>query len=240
MRASRLLRILLLLQNRGRMTSARLAEELEVAPRTILRDVDAMTEAGLPVIVHQGNRGGIELGFNYRTRLTGLDRDEARALGLILSTRNPIIAALGLAGAAERAAAKLMESLPDTVRDAASATAARFRYAPADGGDDPRPAALARAVRDSRIVRIRTHRPDERAIHPAALTLGPAGWAVTDARTGDAILLADCGDINISALTFDANSGGGTDGGAADRPLTPPPRAAITPPASERGPRHVR
>ena len=54
MRASRLLRILLLLQNRGRLTSGDLARELEVAPRTILRDLDALTEAGLPMVVHRG------------------------------------------------------------------------------------------------------------------------------------------------------------------------------------------
>jgi predicted DNA-binding transcriptional regulator YafY len=113
MRAARLLQILLLLQNRGRQTARQLASELEVAPRTILRDVDAMTEAGLPIIVHQGNRGGIELGFNYRTRLTGLAQDEAEALGLILSARNPLIAALDLDHAAARARAKLVESLPD-------------------------------------------------------------------------------------------------------------------------------
>ena len=64
MRAARLLQLLLLLQNRGRLTSAQLASELEVSSRTILRDVDAMTEAGLPIIVYQGNQGGIELGFN--------------------------------------------------------------------------------------------------------------------------------------------------------------------------------
>ena len=113
MRAARLLQILLLLQNRGRQTSVQLAQELEVAPRTILRDVDAMTEAGLPIIVHQGSGGGIELGFNYRTRLTGLARDEAAALGLILSAENPMISALGLENAAKRARAKLIESLPD-------------------------------------------------------------------------------------------------------------------------------
>ena len=62
MRASRLLHILLLLQNRGRMTSTSLAKEVEVSVRTILRDVDAMTEAGLPIVVHRGNGGGIELG----------------------------------------------------------------------------------------------------------------------------------------------------------------------------------
>ena len=85
MRASRLLQILLLLQNRGRLTTATLARELEVNRRTVLRDVDALTEAGLPVIVHRGQRGGIELGFNYRTRLTGLSADEAEALGVLLT-----------------------------------------------------------------------------------------------------------------------------------------------------------
>lgn len=96
MRAARLLQILLLLQNRGRLTSVRLAEELEVAPRTILRDVDALTEAGLPIIVHQGNSCGIERGFNYRTRLTGLARDYAAALALILAADSPMVSALGL------------------------------------------------------------------------------------------------------------------------------------------------
>ena len=116
MRAARLLQILLILQNRGRQTSVQLADELEVAPRTILRDVDAMTEAGLPIIVFQGNGGGIELGFNYRTRLTGLAQDEAIALGLILSADTPMVSALGLENAAKRAQAKLIESLPDKTR----------------------------------------------------------------------------------------------------------------------------
>src|SRR5260370_9088181 len=89
MRASRLLRILLLLQNRGRLTSAQLATELEVAPRTILRDVDALTEAGLPIIAFQGNQGGIALGFDYPTRLTGLPAPEPPPLALILARPIP-------------------------------------------------------------------------------------------------------------------------------------------------------
>ena len=112
MRASRLLRILLLLQNRGRMTSGQLATELEVARRTILRDVDALTEAGLPIIVHQGNQGGIELGFNYRTRLTGLAADEAEAMAIILSQPTSALAALGLASAGARARSKMLEFVP--------------------------------------------------------------------------------------------------------------------------------
>lgn len=202
MRASRLLRILLLLQNRGRMTSGRLATELEVAPRTILRDVDAMTEAGLPIIVHQGNRGGIELGFNYRTRLTGLDRDEARALGLILATANPAVAALGLASAAARARAKLLESLPDTVRDEAARTSARFRYDPQADLTDPRIAALARAVQNGLAVRLRTESTAPVRVHPTALAFGPTGWTVGDALSGTDIPLADWGDVNISGLPF--------------------------------------
>lgn len=66
MRAARILHMLLLLQNRGRLTAGALAEELEVSRRTILRDLDALTEAGLPVIVHRGAQGGIELGFGDR------------------------------------------------------------------------------------------------------------------------------------------------------------------------------
>ena len=112
MRASRLLRMLLLLQNRGRLTSAQLADELEVARRTILRDVDALTEAGLPIIVHQGNQGGIELGFNYRTRLTGLAADEAEAMAVILTRPMRELDDLGIAGAADRARSKMLDPFP--------------------------------------------------------------------------------------------------------------------------------
>jgi predicted DNA-binding transcriptional regulator YafY len=99
MRASRLLQILLLLQNRGRLTAAQLAHELEVDRRTILRDVDALNEAGLPVLTQQGQGGGITLGFDYRTRLTGLDHDEAEAMALILALMPQEVIDLGLAQA---------------------------------------------------------------------------------------------------------------------------------------------
>ena len=85
------------------MTSGALARELEVTQRTILRDVDALTEAGLPMVVHAGYRGGIELGFEYRTRLTALAADEAEAIGVLLSRPTDELAALGIADAATRA-----------------------------------------------------------------------------------------------------------------------------------------
>ncbi|MEM6638135.1 MAG: HTH domain-containing protein [Pseudomonadota bacterium] len=202
MRAARLLQILLLLQNRGRLTSTQLADELEVAPRTILRDVDAMTEAGLPIIVHQGNGGGIELGFNYRTRLTGLARDEAAALGLILSADTPMVAALGLEQAAKRARAKLIESLPDKSRSEVKATTDAFTLKRSVAVDDRRVRAMALAVRAGTAVRLRFARPDEQLIHPVALTLDDADWSVRDALTRAMIPMARWGRLNVSAMKF--------------------------------------
>jgi predicted DNA-binding transcriptional regulator YafY len=204
MRASRLLRILLALQNRGRLTTRQLAAELEVARRTILRDVDALTEAGLPIMVHRGNAGGIELGFRYRSRLVGLDGAEAEALGLMLTAENPALAELGVSAAAQRARDKLIESMPEQVRAKIAQAERRFRL----GGDaghlpDPRVAALANAVRDGAIARIRAKSRNPRTIHPVALQLGPTGWAVIDAQDPTTpIPIADVADINISARRF--------------------------------------
>jgi len=207
MRAARLLQILLLLQNRGRQTSVQLAEELEVAPRTILRDVDAMTEAGLPIIVHQGNRGGIELGFNYRTRLTGLSRDESAALGLILASETPMLSALGLQNAAKRAQAKLVESLPDTSRHEAKAAAARFVVSRDTSVEDARTRAMAHAVRAGTIVRLRFATSTEQVIHPVKLELTDQTWIVCDGRTQTEIPLNDWGRLNISGKRFRTSEG---------------------------------
>ncbi|MEM1285862.1 MAG: HTH domain-containing protein [Pseudomonadota bacterium] len=202
MRAARLLQIMLLLQNRGRQTSVQLAEELEVAPRTILRDVDAMTEAGLPIIVHQGNRGGIELGFNYRTRLTGLARDEAEALALILSAPNPMVTAFGLEQSASRARAKLIESLPDTPRTTVKETLARFQIVAGPEEEDPRIEALFQAVQARTKVRLRFASPSEQLIHPSGMRLQDGAWAVQDSLEGAWVPMGAWGRVNISALAY--------------------------------------
>lgn len=202
MRAARLLQILLILQNRGRQTSVQLADELEVAPRTILRDVDAMTEAGLPIIVHQGNGGGIELGFNYRTRLTGLAKDEAAALGLILSADTPMVSALGLENAARRSRAKLIESLPDKTRLEVKKIAGQFTLDRCTTVDDPRIRAMSGAVRAGTVVRLRFATPDEQLIHPVSLALEDTDWFVRDDVTQTRIPMANWGRLNISALAF--------------------------------------
>lgn len=204
MRASRLLRLLLLLQNRGRLTSSQLAKELEVAQRTVLRDLDALTEAGLPVVVTRGLRGGIELGFNYRTRLTGLSTMEAEALGVLLGVDLPMLSALGLEQAGRAARTKLLESLPDGVREIAQRAQRQFRLARnRERHEDPRVTPLAQAVRQHRQVRIQARSTKPRTIHPIALELGPRGWRVIDALAPDTpVSLEECADINISALTF--------------------------------------
>ncbi len=203
MRASRLLLMLLLVQNRGRMTSEQLAAELEVSRRTILRDVEALSEAGLPIIVRAGRGGGIELGFNYRTRLTGLSSDEAEALGIMLGRDAPELAALGLAASAARAATKVIESLPDTTRAVAQRGADMFRLSPAGVADDERVPALAEAVRQRRVIRIRARGPAPRIVHPRGLSLTGHDWEIHDALDPAVpVPLAECGTINISSRVF--------------------------------------
>ncbi len=114
MRADRLLSILLLLQARGRMTAQELAEDLEVSVRTIYRDMDALSAAGVPVYGERGPGGGCALLDSYRTTLTGLTQDEVRAL-FMLSIPAPL-AELGVDQELKAALLKLSAALPTTRR----------------------------------------------------------------------------------------------------------------------------
>ena len=203
MRAARLLHLLLILQNRGRQSCAALARTLEVSRRTILRDVDALTEAGLPVIMHRGNQGGVELAFGYRTRLTGLDPDEAEAMGLLLALPPLALVDLGMAAAAIRAQNKLREAFPDQAR-AQMARALRQFPVPAAPlpAADPRREAMAQALRDCRIVRLQARSAQPVTVHPMALHLSATGWAVQDGLAGTLWPETVWGDINISAKRF--------------------------------------
>ena len=117
MRADRLISIVLLLQANGRMTAETLASRLEVSQRTILRDMDALSSAGVPVIAERGTGGGWRLIDGYETKLTGLTPAEIRSL--FLARPPALLAELGIKEAADAAWLKLRAALPVGVREQA-------------------------------------------------------------------------------------------------------------------------
>jgi predicted DNA-binding transcriptional regulator YafY len=124
MRADRLISILLLLQIHQRLTARALAERLEVSERTILRDMEALSGAGIPVFAERGTGGGWSLVENYRTNLTGLNNAEVQALFL---TRPPrLLADLGLEKAADGALIKLLAAIPAAARQNAEQVSQRI------------------------------------------------------------------------------------------------------------------
>ena len=124
MRADRLLSILMLLQTRRRMTAHELAEQLEVSERTIYRDLEALSMAGIPLYTQQGPGGGCSLVDGYQTHLTGLTETEIRAL--FLSTIAAPSADLGMSRALEDALLKVSVALPESSRYNVEHTRQRF------------------------------------------------------------------------------------------------------------------
>ena len=114
MRASRLLSIQMLLQTRGRMSATQLAAELEVSPRTILRDIDQLSATGVPVWSDRGRDGGFQLREGWRTQLTGLTDKEAQAL--FLAGLPSAATELGLGHESASAQLKMLASLPSALQ----------------------------------------------------------------------------------------------------------------------------
>jgi len=139
LRADRLLSILLLLQARGRMTARELAERLEVSERTIYRDLDALSTAGVPIYTERGPGGGCELLDGYQTKLNGLTELEVRAL-FLLSVSAPLVD-LGLGQALEDALLKLSTALPAPYRSNAELVRQRIHLdtVPSNGPETTMP-----------------------------------------------------------------------------------------------------
>lgn len=127
MRADRLVSLVLLRQ-RGRLSTATLARELEVSTRTVLRDVEALTAAGVPVYAERGRHGGFALLRGFRTELTGLNHDEVLALLVAGSRRGA--QAFGLGSALALAMLKVVDALPESYRDTAADAAERLLIDP--------------------------------------------------------------------------------------------------------------
>jgi predicted DNA-binding transcriptional regulator YafY len=190
-RASRLVSLLLLLQTRGRMTARALADELEVSVRTVYRDVESLTSAGVPLYGDAGPSGGYQLLDGYRTRLTGLTGAEAESLAFA-GLPGPA-AELGLGSVLAAASLKLMAALPAELRDRAGHIAGRFHLdAPSwyrDRDTSPHLAAVADAVWHERVLRITYHRwkaPQDvvRVLEPYGLVLKAGRWYLVARGTG--------------------------------------------------------
>ncbi|WP_030675659.1 helix-turn-helix transcriptional regulator [Streptomyces sp. NRRL B-1347] len=128
MRADRLVSLVLLLRRHGRMTATALARELEVSTRTVLRDIEALSAAGVPVYAERGRHGGFALLPGFQTELTGLNHDEALAVLTAGSVRGEQV--LGLGPALASALRKVVDALPEGHRATASDAAQRFLVDP--------------------------------------------------------------------------------------------------------------
>ena len=186
MRASRLVALLLLLQTRGQLTVAELAERLDVSERTVQRDANALAAAGVPIVSIRGPAGGYRLDRGYRTRLTGLDAAEAEALFV-----GPA-AELGLGRELAAARLKLLASLPAELQERAS-TAARLFHIDTRGWfreEDRAPSlsVLAGALWRKRRVDIRYREGSavvRRRVDPLGLVLKAGVWYLLARRRGE-------------------------------------------------------
>lgn len=182
MRADRLVAILLLLQQRGRVTAAEVAAELEVSERTARRDLEALGMAGLPIYSQQGRGGGWRLAGDGRTDLSGLNAAEARALFMVAG---PASSATPEVKAALR---KLIRALPEPMRGGAEAAATAVVVDHERWGG-PRPErrdapahldAVQRAVVDGQVVTLgyvaRDGRATTRVVHPLGLAAKASLW----------------------------------------------------------------
>ncbi|MFQ6394115.1 helix-turn-helix transcriptional regulator [Nocardia sp. KC 131] len=205
MRASRLVQLLLLLQTRGRSTAPELARELEVSVRTVYRDIEALSAAGVPVYTEQGRGGGVQLVDGYRTRLTGLTTEEADA---VLLAGSPAAAAdLGLGTVLATAQLKVLAALPPELRGRATRIAERV-HIDAPGwfhrpDQTPTLATVADALWHDRRLDIRYQRKDravQRRLDPLGLVLKAGIWYLV-AREGSAVRSYRAGRITSAEQT---------------------------------------
>ena len=192
MRSGRLLEMLLLLQARGQVTAAELAERLEVSPRTVYRDAEALSSAGVPIYTERGRAGGIRLLPGYRTDVTGLTQDEARALFVL--TTGGAHEDLGLGNAARSAVLKVMRAVPEPFRPAATATSQRILVDPAGWMRGSEPAGhlgvLQAAVFSGRRLRLGyrssgRREPAERVVDPYGLVCKSGIWYLVADQHGE-------------------------------------------------------
>jgi len=181
MRSDRLLSALLLLQANRRMTGRELAGRLEVSIRTVHRDMEALSAAGVPVLALRGAQGGWQLAGDWRAPVPGLDETELRAL---LMAQPRVIGDVRLAAAAESALGKLMAALPGALRDRAASIRRRLYVDPSGWRGTSENLSLLPVVQDAvardRKLAIRYRKPGseavERTVDPLGLVAKGSTW----------------------------------------------------------------
>lgn len=191
MRAGRLLSTLMLLQSRGRLSANTLAAELEVSVRTVLRDMDQLSAAGVPVYAERGRDGGFQLRPGWSTQLTGLTEAEAQAL-FLAGLPGPAME-LGLGSASSSARLKVLASLPEGLRAEAARVNAKLHIDAMDwyrsATPTPHLQTVARAVWQQRLLQLRYdgwQRVTQPLLRPLGLVLKAGFWYLVALPDGDA------------------------------------------------------
>ena len=192
--------MLLVLQRRGKMTAGDLAELLEVSERTVLRDVEALSEAGAPIFTTRGSGGGIELMDGFQTRLTGLTTDEATSLFLVGTL--DVARRLGLGASTLTARNKLLNALPPALADEAESLTSWFVHDPEmreSAITTDALARIARCVREHRVLQISIGADPPITVHPLGLVLKTGSWYLVH-------LLLDNDDVGPPLVTSRAST----------------------------------
>lgn len=177
MRADRVVSMMLLLERRGRMSAAQLADELGVSRRTVMRDIEALGTAGVPIYSSRGRDGGFQIWEGFRSQLRGITADEAAALSLLGTEQ--AAALLGLGDAAKRVRMKLEQSLPADLANEAATMHQRFHFdaTPWTGQVPTQAIAFFEiAVRRRRVVRTNTSQLEQVEMHPLGIVLKAGEW----------------------------------------------------------------
>ena len=208
MRATRLVSLLLLLQTRGLLTAAELAERLEVSVRTVHRDIESLAAAGVPVEAVRGPAGGYRLPGGYRTRLTGLTADEAEAL-FAAGMPGPA-AELGLGGELAAARLKLLAALPQELQERATRAQRLFHldtrgWFRAEDRVPHLPELAAALWRGSRIrIRYREgRRVVQRTLDPLGLVVKGGAWYLVAHRSAGMRVYRVSRVVSVRRLTED-------------------------------------
>ncbi|MHA6480644.1 helix-turn-helix transcriptional regulator [Paenibacillus sp. strain BS8-2] len=195
MRASRLVSIVLALQNAGKLTARQLSEQLEVSERTILRDMEELSAAGIPVYAERGKEGGWLLAEGYRTTLTGIHADELAAL--LVASRSELLSDLGHDRQLEAALQKLLAAATDAARSGAEAVRRKLHIDGAGWQPNSRrsePVSCLAAVQEAvwqervlRIVYLRDGLEKIRLVYPLGLVAKRGIWYLVADTEGDGL-----------------------------------------------------